>query len=128
MRIDTDIEQIYVEIDGERYEVAEKTVAVVDALREAVEKCEGKPEYKLWLMELEILLGADAVRRLFADGKKENIDRLERIHEGVIMAFDHNAQEIREKRLQRQREALEPMQDYLRQLERSLRAGAKNKI
>ena len=128
MRIDTDIEQIYVEIDGERYEVAEKTVAVVDALREAVEKCEGKPEYKLWLMELEILLGADAVRRLFADGKKENIDRLERIHEGVIQSFDHNAEEVREKRMQRQRDVLEPMQDYLRQLERALKAGAKNKI
>ena len=128
MRIDTDIERVSVEIEGEEYEVAEKTVAVADALIDAAARCDGKPQYKLWLAELEVLLGADAVRRLFPDGKRENIDRMQRIHAGVLEAFEYNSRAVLERQAQLQREALEPMTDFLRQLESALKADAKNGI
>ena len=122
MRIDTDVDRVLVEIEGAEYEVAPKTVAVADALIDAAARCDGKPEYRLWLAELEVLLGADAVRRLFPDGKRENIDRMQRIHAGVLEAFDYNSRAVQEQKAQRQREALEPMSDFLRQLAQALNA------
>lgn len=122
MRIDTDVDRVLVEIEGAEYEVAPKTVAVADALIDAAARCDGKPEYRLWLAELEVLLGADAVRRLFSDGKRENIDRMQRIHAGVLEAFEYNSRTVQEQAAQRQREALEPMSDFLRQLAQALNA------
>lgn len=122
MRIDTDVDRVLVEIEGAEYEVAPKTVAVADALIDAAARCDGKPEYKQYLADLEVLLGADAVRRLFPDGKRENIDRMQRIHAGVLEAFEYNSRAVQEQNAQRQREALEPMSDFLRQLAQALNA------
>ena len=122
MRIDTDVDRVLVEIEGAEYEVAPKTVAVADALIDAAARCDGKPEYKQYLADLEVLLGADAVRRLFPDGKRENIDRMQRIHAGVLEAFDYNSRAVQEQKAQRQRESLEPMSDFLRQLAQALNA------
>lgn len=91
MRINTEIDTIIVEIEGEEYLVADKTVAVADALEAAAKKCVGKPEYMLWKAQLEVLLGKDAVKRLFSSGQNENIDRMERIYQGVLQAFDTNS-------------------------------------
>lgn len=122
MRIDTDVDRVLVEIEGAEYEVAPKTVAVADALIDAAARCDGKPEYKQYLADLEVLLGADAVRRLFPDGKRENIDRMQRIHAGVLDAFEYNSRAVQEHAAQRQRESLEPMSDFLRQLAQALNA------
>lgn len=122
MRIDTDVDRVLVEIEGAEYEVAPKTVAVSDALIDAAARCDGKPQYKQYLADLEVLLGADAVRRLFPDGKRENIDRMQRIHAGVLEAFDYNNRAVQEQTAQRQREALAPMSDFLRQLAQALNA------
>ena len=122
MRIDTDVDRVLVEIEGAEYEVAPKTVAVADALIDAAARCDGKPEYKQYLADLEVLLGADAVRRLFPDGKRENIDRMQRIHAGVLEAFEYNSRAVQEQKAQRQRESLEPMSDFLRQLSQALNA------
>ena len=94
MRINTEIDTIIVEIDGEEYPVAEKTVAVADALDAAAKKCVGKPEYLLWKAQLEVLLGKEAVKRLFASGQNENIDRMERIYQGVLQAFEANSKAL----------------------------------
>lgn len=128
MRIDTDIDQVRVEIDGDEYAVAEKTIATAEALSDAAQRCDGKPQYRLWLAELEVLLGADAVRKLFHDGKRENIDRIQRIHAGVWDAFDKNGRDVLERKAQLQCAQLAPMTDYLRQLESVLRADAKSGI
>ena len=92
MIIDTSsITPIIAEIDGVDYPIAEKTIKVADALRNAQRDNEGKPEYKLWLANLEILLGKEAVERLFPNGHNENIDRIHRIHSGVFLALDFHA-------------------------------------
>ena len=92
--IETNIERITVEIDGAEYEVAEKTIEVAEKLIAARAKCIGRAEYHLWLAELEILLGKNAVRELFKAGKKENLDRMERIHAGVLEAFEYNHDQL----------------------------------
>lgn len=124
-RINSDVAQIYVEIDGVEYAVAPKTVSVAEQLIALQRKCEGKPMYKLWLAELEVLLGREAVRELFVSGGDENIDRIQRIHTGVCRAFDTHADAIEAESNERKAEnmaslarSLGPLNELLRQLQR----------
>lgn len=118
MQINTDIERVVVEIDGAEYEVAEKTAAVADKLIEAQVKCAGRAEYHLWLAELEILLGKTACKELFNLGKNENLDRLERIHAGVIEAFERNHDDLAAEKADRAAEQMAklfaPLNEFLR--------------
>lgn len=123
MRINTKIERVNVEIDGKTYELAEKTVGIAEKLRDAAMNCYGLPEYRLWLKEMEILLGTDAVEELFRDGNDENLDRMERIHDGVLSAFDYNSAKMREEHLRRQQEPLEPVRGLYRQIEKTFQAA-----
>ena len=123
MRINTKIERVNVEIDGKTYELAEKTVGIAEKLRDAAMNCYGMPEYRLWLKEIEILLGTDAVEELFRDGNDENLDRMERIHDGVLSAFDYNSAKMREEHLRRQQEPLEPVRGLYRQIEKTFQAA-----
>ena len=99
MRIETKIDRVRVEIEGRVYALAEKTVEVAEALCRVRRKYRDAPEYRLWMAELKILLGKRAVKRLFTDGEGENLDRMQRIHDGVLRAFEHNAAQIEEKHL-----------------------------
>lgn len=123
MRINTKIERVNVEIDGKTYEVAEKTVGIAEKLRDAETSCYGMPEYRLWLKDMEILLGADAVGALFPDGNDENLDRMERIHDGVLSAFDYNANKLREDRIRREQEPIESVRGLYRQIEKTIQAA-----
>ena len=85
--------------------------------------CFGMPEYRLWLKEMEILLGADAVEELFRDGKDENLDRMERIHDGVLSAFDYTSAKMREERQRKDQEPLESVRGLYRQIEKTFQAA-----
>ena len=119
MRIDTDINIINVEIDDVEYKLAEKTVAVAEKIAKAEKDYIGQPEYKYWLAMLEILLGKDAMKKLFKSGKNENIDRIERIYKGVIKAFNYNSEEAeeeqRQSRLEGISDALRPITELMKQ-------------
>ena len=130
--IETEIAPVKVEIEGETYAVAAKTVAVAEALLAAQKKAADKPEYVLWLAEMEILLGRGAVKKLFHRGKKENIDRMQQIYEGVCRAFERNAERIERERAERKAGALEeiagvvePGNELRRQLARLEEGGAR---
>ena len=126
--IDTDIKAITVEIEEKEYPVAAKTVEIADRLAEAAKKCAGQPEYKLWLAELEVLLGKAAVKELFASGRQENIDRIQRIRAGVLRAFEYNASALQEEETQRQQELIAPLTELLRQISAMNRADSRKVI
>ena len=96
IQIDTKIDRVRVEIEGRVYALAEKTIAVAEALRAARKKYRDAPGYRLWMADLKILLGKRAVKRLLTAGEKENLDRMQRIHDGVLRAFEHNADRTEE--------------------------------
>lgn len=114
--INTEIKEITVEIEDKEYAVAEKTVEVADQLITAQKKFAGEPQYKLWMAELEILIGKPAVKELFTSGKRENIDRIQRIHSGVLRAFEYNSDEIQDEQLSRQREQIASLTELFRQI------------
>ena len=100
MRIDTEIRPVIVEIDGKEYDVAPKTVELLEKLRgveDAAVKA-GKMRHEMEMEQLELLLGRQAVRELFSAGKKENVDRVDAIYYGVLEAFDASSRERREAR------------------------------
>ena len=99
MQIETKIDRVRVEIEGRVYPLAEKTIGVAEALCRVRKKYRDAPGYKLWMAELKVLLGRRAVKKLFTDGEKENLDRMQRIHDGVLRAFEHNAAQIGEEHL-----------------------------
>ena len=96
MRIDTEIRPVIVEIDGKEYDVAPKTVELLEKLRGAEDAAvkAGRMEIE----QLELLLGRQAVRGLFKAGKNENVDRVDAIYYGVLEAFDASSRERREAR------------------------------
>ena len=126
--IDTEIKAITVEIEDKEYPVSAKTVEIADRLAEAAKKCAGQPEYKLWMAELDVLLGKAAVKELFASGRQENIDRIQRIHSGVLRAFEYNASALQEEETQRQQELIAPLTELLRQISAMNRADNKRAI
>lgn len=126
--INTEIDSVIVEIEEKEYPVAEKTIETAEKLAEAAKACVGQPEYKLWLAELEVLIGKNAVREIFNNGKKENIDRIQRIHAGVLRAFEHNADHLQQQETERQQEVLAPLTELLRQLAAVNRSEAKKTI
>lgn len=87
MTIETNVEQINVEIDGVEYPLTPHTIETNEKLIEAAKKNEGKPLYCRWLAEMEIVLGKTALKKIFPNGKRENIDRMRMIYNGVVFAF-----------------------------------------
>lgn len=90
MIINTELKQIYVEIEGEEYPLAERTIATEEKLDAAFKNLVGQPVYRAWLAELEVLLGKSATKKLFPNGKNENLDRLYMIRTGVASAYEQN--------------------------------------
>lgn len=122
MRIDTEIRPVIVEIDGKEYDVAPKTVELLEKLRHAEDTAvkAGKMRYEMEIEQLEILLGRQAVRELFSAGKRENVDRVDAIYYGVLDAFDASSRERREARtdamadeFRAMAEALKPMAEMM---------------
>lgn len=120
IRIDTDIPEITVEIEDKEYPLAPRTVEIMDRLDAAEKEYMGKPLYKLWMAELEILLGKEACRELFTAGKSENVDRLQAIYAGVSRAFLMKDEELsagkREKDMRDVATALAPINEMLKNL------------
>lgn len=118
MRIDTEIRPVIVEIDGKEYDVAPKTVELLEKLRgveDAAVKA-GKMRHEMEMEQLELLLGRQAVRELFSAGKKENVDRVDAIYYGVLGAFDASSRERREARTDAMADEFRAIADTLKPL------------
>lgn len=118
MRIDTEIRPVIVEIDGKEYNVAPKTVELLEKLRgveDAAVKA-GKMRHEMEMEQLELLLGRQAVRELFSAGKRENVDRVDAIYYGVLEAFDASSRERREARTDAMADEFRAIADTLKPL------------
>lgn len=109
-------------IEGETYEVAAKTVGVMEKLEALDKKAQTTPVYKLWPEELEVLLGREAVRQLFHAGKDEDLDRMMLIREQVLSEFNRAQDELAQEKAEKQTRTA---QQLLTQLEAVLRQAGK---
>lgn len=119
IRIDTTIEPRVVEIDDREYAVAPRTIEVEERLLEVARKYTGKsPAYKGELAELRVLLGEAACRELFAQGDRENVDRIDRIYFAVVRVYkaeeeEREARDV-ERKAQQAASALAPVNELMR--------------
>lgn len=67
---------VTVSIEGNEYEIAERTAKTEKALRELESRVRSDSQYESDLALTGILIGKDAVSELFPNGEDENLNRL----------------------------------------------------
>ena len=107
MIIDTDVRKVTVTIDGKDYQVRERTEETEELLREHDRRAATATQYESDITLLEILLGKDAVKELFPNGKKESLLRLHKIARGVIDAYTFEMDEMEKAEMEKQLEQWE---------------------
>lgn len=126
IHIDTEVRDVILEIDDGEFELAPRTVETMEKLAEA-ERSNKETPYKMWLAQMEILLGKTAVKKLFPNGKKENLDRMQLIYVQVARAFMHVDEQLasstQDQKLERAVEKLAPITDLLKNYARAVNAG-----
>lgn len=89
--------KISVRIDGEEYEVAERKPEVDERLQEHNDNLDNMSAYEASYDLVKILLGEDAAKKIFPNGKDENLNRMYFIARGVDNAYQTEYQEMRDK-------------------------------
>lgn len=100
MNINYEPKKIIVTIDDVDYEVAERTAEVDKKLQEHNEKIATMTNFDANYDLVKILLGADAAKKIFPNGDKENVTRSYIIARGVDDAYQAEYQEIKDKELE----------------------------
>jgi hypothetical protein len=89
--------EIIVRIDGEEYKVAERTAEVDRKLQNHNDNLDTMTSYEASLNLCKILLGDDAVKKIFPKGERENLNRMYYIAKAVDNAYQTEYQEMRDK-------------------------------
>ena len=89
--------KVSVRIDGEEYEVAERTPSIDEKLQEHNENLDSMSSYEASFDLVKILLGEDAANKIFPKGQQENLNRMYFIAKGVDDAYQTEYQEMRDK-------------------------------
>ena len=88
--------KILVRIGGEEYEVAERTAEVDEKLQAHNDNLDNMSSYEASYNLVKILLGDDAVKKVFPNGKKENLTWMYRVAKAIDEAYQAEYQEIRD--------------------------------
>ena len=110
--ITVDVKAVDVNIDGILFRLPPHTIKLEKDLMAV--SC--KNEYEAHLKQLELLIGADGVAKVFPKGDDENIDRIAAIHAGVMNAFTYNVMQIRMEQAKKAAEAVKPLAETLQPL------------
>ena len=89
--------KIFVRIDGQEYEVAERKPEIDEALQRNNDNLDNMSSYEASYNLVKILLGDEAVKKIFPNGKQENLNRMYYIAKGVDNAYQEEYQEMRDK-------------------------------
>lgn len=89
--------KIFVRIDGVEYEVAERKPEIDEQLQRHNENLDTMSAYDSSYNLVRILLGDEAVKKIFPNGKNENLNRMYYIAKGVDNAYQTEYQEMRDK-------------------------------
>ncbi len=100
MNISYEPKKIIVTIDDVDYEVAERTVETDKKLMEHNDRIASMSNFEANYDLVKILLGADAAKKIFPNGDKENVTRSYMIARGVDEAYQAEYQEIKDKELE----------------------------
>ena len=97
-----------VKIEGEIYDVAERTAAILNRLMALGTQLNDRPLYEFQLAALREILGQDAYEHLFSAGDDENVDRIQLIYDGVMEEFTGNEKRIQAQQIQAATDQVRP--------------------
>ena len=89
--------KVSVRIDGEEYEIAERTPIIDEKLQEHNDNLDNMTSYEASYDLVKILLGETAAQKIFPNGQNENLNRMYFIAKGVDDAYQTEYQEMRDK-------------------------------
>lgn len=92
-----DSPKIKVRINGEEYDVAERTAAVDKKLQIHNEKLDSMSSYEASYDLVKILLGDDAVKKIFTKGDNENLTFMYKVARAVDEAYQTEYNEMKDK-------------------------------
>ena len=92
-----DTKKIMVRINGEEYEVAERTAETDEKLQAHNDNLDNMSSYEASYNLVRILLGDESVKKVFPNGKKENLTWMYRVAKAVDEAYQAEYQELRDK-------------------------------
>ena len=119
--INTTVIPAQVKIEGEIYDVAERTVTLLNKLMALGTQLNDRPLYEFHLAALREILGQDAFDHLFTAGDDENVDRIQLIYDGVMEEFTGNEKRIQAQQVQaatdQVRAVFNPINDMLRRVQ-----------
>lgn len=118
MNITYEPKEIIVEIEGNEYVVAPRTEALEAKLREHDDNLDKNTQYENDISMVQLLLGKEAVKKLFPNGTKEDLDRLYVYANAVKSAYFANYNQLKE---EIEEKDLEPVMDKLAKLSAQLK-------
>ena len=89
--------RVSVRIDGEEYEIAERRPEIDEKLQTHNDNIGNMSSYEASYNLVRILLGDEAAKKIFPNGKQENLNRMYYIARGVDQAYQAEYQELRDK-------------------------------
>lgn len=91
-----DSKKIFVKINGEEYEVAERTAEIDEKLQAHNDNLDNMSSYEASYNLVKILLGDENAKKIFPNGKKENLTWMYRVAKAVDEAYQAEYQELRD--------------------------------
>ncbi len=91
-----DSKKIFVKINGEEYEVAERTAEIDEKLQAHNDNLDNMTSYEASYNLVKILLGDENAKKIFPNGKKENLTWMYRVAKAVDEAYQAEYQELRD--------------------------------
>ena len=91
-----DSKKIFVKINGEEYEVAERTAEIDEKLQAHNNNLDNMTSYEASYNLVKILLGDESAKKIFPNGKKENLTWMYRVAKAVDEAYQAEYQELRD--------------------------------
>lgn len=85
----------YLVVDGEEYEIPQRTPALEERIREHDARIPEMTEYEANYSLLQILLGDEAVKKIFPDKETTNLDKLAKCAMTTVQLFMSEFQKIR---------------------------------
>ena len=107
---------IIVTIDGTDYPVHERTAEFDEELRQLDLSLNNRNEYEANTKLIDAFLGKGASRKIFPNGKKENLDKIMYYAQQIKDAYYHNYNEMRKAEIEKSTEPLVDLAEKLKPL------------
>lgn len=108
-KVDFKEKKYFIELDGEQYEIPQRTKILEEKIKEHDEKLHEMTEYEANMLLIEIMFGKENAKKMFPDGENTNLDKLAKCVKYAIALYATEITEIKSEDTKKQIEELKPL-------------------